>query len=153
MGWCLGPLLWGLAGCTSVVPEALRGEVDRGVTYAQIAQDPEAYRGRVVVLGGEVLRVRPTGRDLELTLIERPLSPVDQSPMVGRASGGDLVVQVPGAARAEFREGFAVTVVGVVLGRESAEDPASAPRLEARSIQVWPVGRAQFPAAEPAWLW
>jgi outer membrane lipoprotein len=145
VGWCLGPALWGLANCTSVVPQALRGEVDRGLTYAQLAQDPEGYRGRTVVLGGEVLRVRPAGRDLELTLAERPLSPVDESPMLGRASGGDLVVQVPGAARAEFREGFVVTVVGVVLGRESAEDPASPPRLEARHIQVWPVGQAQLP--------
>jgi len=149
-GWCLGAALWGLASCTSVVPEALRGEVDRGLTYAQLAQDPEGYRGHIVVVGGEVLRVRPAGRDLELTLTERPLSPVDQSPMLGRASGGDLVVQVPGAARAEFRVDFAVTVVGGVLGRESAEDPASAPRLEARHIQVWPVGAVELPA-RPQW--
>jgi starvation-inducible outer membrane lipoprotein len=150
IGCCLGFVLWGLAGCTSVVPEALRGEVDRGLTYALLAQDPEGYRGRTVVVGGEVLRVRPAGRDLVLTLTERPLSPVDESPMLGRASGGDLVVQVPGAARAEFREGFAITVVGVVLGRESAEDPASPPRLEARHIQLWAVGRARLPA-EPMW--
>jgi outer membrane lipoprotein len=150
IAWCLGAALLGVASCTSVVPEALRGEVDRGLTYAQLAQDPDGYRGRMVVVGGEVLRVQPTGRDLELRLTERPLSPLDQSPMLGRASGGDVVVQVPGAARAEFREGFAVTVVGVVLGRESAEDPASAPRLEARHIQVWPAGAAQVPA-RPQW--
>ncbi len=148
IGCCLGPALWVLAGCTSVVPEALRGQVDRGVTYAQLAQDPEAYRGRLVVVGGEVLRVGFAGRDLELTLAERPLSPVDDSPMLARASRGDLLVQVPDGARAALREGAVLTVVGVVLGRESAGDPRSVPRLEARHIQVWPVGRLLPPAPE-----
>ncbi len=139
----MSSVLWALAGCTSVVPEALRAEVDRHLTYAQLAKDPESYRGRLVLVGGEVLRVQPTGRDMELTLTQRPLSPVDESPLLGIASGGDLVVQVPGAARAAFREGYVVTVVGVVLGRESAQDPESAPRLEARHVHVWPVGQLQ----------
>ncbi len=146
VGSCLGPLLWGLAGCTSVVPESLRGQVDRSLTYDRLAHQPEAFRGRMVVMGGEVWRVRPMGRDLELTLTERPLSPADDSPMLGRTSGGSLVVLVPGAARAEIREGFVVTVVGVVQGRESAEDPQSPPLLEARDLHVWPVGRAPLPA-------
>ena len=148
IGCCLGPALWALAGCTSVVPEALRGQVDRDLTYTQLARDPESYRGRLVVVGGEVLRVGFAGRDLELTLAERPLSPVDESPMLGRASRGDLLVQVPGGARAAFREGSVLTVVGVVLGRETAADPDAVPRLEARHIQVWPVGRLQPPAPE-----
>lgn len=151
IGWWLGPLLWVLAGCTSVVPPALRGEVDRDLTYPQLAQDPDSHRGRLVLLGGEVLRVDFAGRDLELTLAERPLSAMDESPMLGLASRGDVVVQVPGGARAALREGNVVSVVGVVLGRETAGDPASAPRLEARHIYVWPVGQLQPYAAEPPW--
>lgn len=150
-GWCVACLIWGPAGCTSVVPEALRGAVDRRLTYAQLAQAPESYRGRLVLVGGEVMRVGPAGPDLELTLAERPLSPVDESPLLGLASRGDLVVQVPGGARAALREGDVLTVVGVVLGREAGNDAESVPRLEARHLQVWPAGSLQPYAAEPGW--
>ena len=146
LGCCMGPALWVLVGCTSVVPEALRAQVDRRLTYAQLAEDPESYRGHLVVLGGEVLRMQPTSRDLNLVLAERPLSPLDESPLLVRASGGDLVVRVPGGARAGFQEGSVVTVVGVVQGRESPEDPRSLPRLEARYIHVWPGGSLQLHA-------
>ena len=137
------PALAALAGCTSVVPEALRGQVDRGLTYPQLSQDPEAYRGRLVLMGGEVVRVEPGQRDLVLTLTERPLSPADESPLLGHESRGDLVVQVPGAARAAFREGDVLTVVGAVLGRQAAGGLPAVPRLESRSITVWSVARPQ----------
>lgn len=151
VGWCLGPVLGALAGCSSVVPDALRAEVDPRLMYAQFAGDPDHYRGRLVLVGGEVLRVQPTGRDLELTLAERPLSPLDESPLLSRASQGDVVVLVPGAARAGFREGQVLTVVGAVMGRESPADPQSPPRLEARHIYVWAVGSPRPFAGEPLW--
>lgn len=151
IGWCLGALFWVPAGCTSVVPEALRSQLDRSVTYAQLSHDPESYRGRLVLVGGEVTRADFAGRDLALTLADRPISPMDESPTLGAASRGDLVVRVPNGARAAIREGNVVTVVGIVLGREAAADPTSAPYLEARHIYVWPVAPLQPPAPEPRW--
>lgn len=145
----VGP--WGAPGCTSVVPETLRAEVDPRLTYVQLAQDPEAYRGRLVVMGGEVVQVESAGRDLELTLVERPLSPADESPMLGVPSRGGLLVRVPGAARASLREGQVVTVVGTVLGRESSGSLDPVPHLEARHLHLWPVGSLPRHATEPRW--
>jgi outer membrane lipoprotein len=143
--------LWGAVGCTSVVPEALRAEIDRSVTIAQIARTPEEYRGRTVLLGGEVVRVEPAGPDLELTLAERPLSPLDESPMLTRTSRGDVAVRVSGGARAAIREGQVVTLVGVILGREPGADPQGVPRLEAKHLYVWPVAAVQAPSGGLRW--
>jgi starvation-inducible outer membrane lipoprotein len=144
-------LLCAVAGCSSVVPEALRGGVDRKVTYPDLARDPEALRGRLVLAGGEVLRVEPTGPDMELTLAERPLSALDESPVLSMASRGDLLVQVPGGARAAFREGQVITVVGVVVGGEAGGGPRGVPRLQAQHVQVWPTASGGFRPEGPGW--
>lgn len=143
--------LWGAVGCTSVVPDALRAQVDRSVTIAQIVRTPEEVRGRTVLLGGEVMRVEPVGPDLELTLAERPLSPLDESPMLTLASRGDVAVRVPGGARAVIREGHVVTVVAVILGREPGADPQGTPRLEAKHLYVWSVAAVQAPSGGLRW--
>lgn len=151
IGCVAGAGLWAVAACTSVVPEALRGEVDRSVTFPQIVQDAGAYRGRTVLVGGEVVRVETTGADLELTLAERPLSPLDESPMLTLASRGECVVEVPGGARAGIRRGDVVTVVGVVQGRGSPADPQGAPRLQAKSLYLWPMAGIRAPTATLPW--
>lgn len=145
----LGLSAWGAPGCTSVVPDALRTQLDRAVTYPQVAQNPEALAGRIVLMGGEVLRAEPGGRGLQLTLAERPLSPVDESPMLGQESRGDLVVEVPGGMGASFRAGDVITVVGTVLGRAPGGGRPAVPHLESRSIYVWAVARPELPSAAP----
>jgi outer membrane lipoprotein len=49
-----------LAGCSSqqIVPESLEPLVDRTVTYRDVLASPESYEGRVLMLGGEVLKVK-----------------------------------------------------------------------------------------------
>ena len=49
------------AGCasTSVIPESLEQQVDKSVTFSQVLESPDSYRGKVVLLGGEVLRALP----------------------------------------------------------------------------------------------
>ena len=143
LGCALGLCAWGAAACTSVVPEALRGEVDRQLTYDQIARDPAAHRGRMIVTGGEVLRAEPRGADLELVLIERPLSALDESPILAVASRGELLVQLPAGARSGIQEGQVVTMVGSVLGAGTTGS-GLVPFLQARHIHVWPVGDLRF---------
>ena len=132
-----------------MVPDTLRAQLDRAVAYPQVAENPEALTGRMVLMGGEVLRVEPGGRGLQLTLAERPLSPVDESPMVGQESRGDLVVEVPGGTGTNLRAGDVITVVGTVLGRAPGGGLPAVPYLESRSIYVWSMARPDLSSGPP----
>ncbi|MCS6326261.1 MAG: Slp family lipoprotein [Nitrospira sp.] len=50
------------AGCAStrVIPESLEPQVEKTVSFDQIVASPDSYRGKVVLLGGEVLKAKAT---------------------------------------------------------------------------------------------
>ncbi len=134
----MAPAALALSGCTStVVPQAMLGQVDRGITYPEVVQTPEAFAGRLVLMGGVVLGVEPRGRDLSLTVAERPLSRLNEAPALYESSRGDLVLLVPGGAAAAYREGDVITFVGSVLGRAPEAGLPAVPRIESRYVYVW----------------
>jgi starvation-inducible outer membrane lipoprotein len=138
MACAIAPAFLGVAGCTStVVPQALLGQVDRGITYPELAQNPEAFMGRLILMGGVVLGVEPRGQDLHLTVAERPLSTLNEAPVLYESSRGDLLLQVPGGGAAAYRQGNLITFVGSVLGRAPEAGLPPVPRIESRYIYVW----------------
>src|SRR3989442_3932400 len=46
-----------LAGCASIVPPELVGQVDRQVTGADLLREPLRYVGRTILVRGEILLV------------------------------------------------------------------------------------------------
>src|SRR5262249_17027871 len=53
----LSGVLWGATGCIEVLSDQVRQQADQTVTFAQVHAKPEAYSGRTVILGGEIVRV------------------------------------------------------------------------------------------------
>src|SRR5581483_2425173 len=64
-----------LAGCppSTVVPATLEPQVDRHLTFAQVKESPESYRGRLIVLGGEVLSARRLKEGTRIEVLQLPL--------------------------------------------------------------------------------
>jgi starvation-inducible outer membrane lipoprotein len=138
MACAMAHAAFALNGCTtSVVPQAMLGQVDRGITYPELAENPEAFAGRQVLMGGVVRGAEPRGMDLVLTVAERPLSRVNEAPALYDSSRGDLLLLVPGRAAAAYREGNLITFVGIVLGRAPEAGLPAVPRIESRYIYVW----------------
>lgn len=69
-------LVWVLlAGCASerVIPDALEPMVDRTVTFREVMEAPDSYQGRVLVLGGEVLKAKRLKDGTQIELLQLPL--------------------------------------------------------------------------------
>ena len=61
----LGACLWGLmAGCTAGIPSQLAEQVSWNLSFIGIRQHPEAYRGRIIALGGIVTHVEAADQRL-----------------------------------------------------------------------------------------
>jgi starvation-inducible outer membrane lipoprotein len=136
-----------LAACASVVPDRLRDQA-RSVPFALLRQAPEHYAGTLLVLGGEVLALRPRGEWIEVAVLERPLGFRDR-PRLDRTPRGRFAVVVRLDEGADqLGPGRLITVVGEVQGRAGPFDtipdqfplPVSGvePLLMARYLHVWP---------------
>src|SRR3989304_5002232 len=61
-----------LVACASVIPDGLRDQA-RSVPFALLQRAPERYAGTLLILGGEVLALRPWGGGVGGGGLGRPL--------------------------------------------------------------------------------
>jgi outer membrane lipoprotein len=108
-------------GCASssydVVPPTLESQVDHTVTFNQLKESPDSYRGRLVVFGGEVLSAKRLKEGTRLEILQLPLED-GQDPVYSRTAsqGRFLAIQKDFLDPAKFPSGTRVTVTGEITG-------------------------------------
>lgn len=106
-----------LVGCASerVVPDALEPTVDRTVTFGEVIEAPESYQGRVLVLGGEVLKAKRLKDGTQIELLQLPLDNGDRPILNRQQSGGRFfAIQQEFLDPATIAVGTKMTIVGEV---------------------------------------
>ncbi len=130
-----------LGGCASAFPDDVLRSVDRSVTVALLREDPSAYLGRRVMVGGDILATRPMPGATEVEVLAKPLN-VEGRPRHGDDSQGRMIVRTSQFLDpAVYAEGRRLTVVGDVTGAEErkiGELPYRYPVVTAVDIRLWP---------------
>ncbi len=112
-------LLLILAGCAHYLSAPSRALVDRSVTFRRLIEDPDAYRGKMIMLGGTVAAVEHTREGTRLEVIEHRLDsrelPDESIPSRGRF----LATTPESVESASFEPGTLVTMAGEVVGQKS----------------------------------
>lgn len=136
--------VWLLPGCaaSTVVPPQLQEQVDRQLTFSQLKESPESYRGRLVVLGGEVLSAKRLKNGTRIEILQLPLGN-SLAPGTDRTAseGRFLAVQRDFLDPATIPPGTPVTVTGEVTGSTVLpldETEYTYPTLEIKHLKVWP---------------
>lgn len=128
-------------GCAHVISQEIRNQVDEGITFRQASQNPDAYKGKVVVWGGAIIN---TTHQKEGTLIEVLQKPLD---MDGRPEDGDrtegrfLVFHKGFMDDAVFAKGRRITVAGEVTGSRKmplGEIEYTYPLIVTKEVHLWP---------------
>lgn len=130
-----------VVGCGSVMAPEIRQAVDRRLTFAQLRLHPDAYLGRLAMLGGEIIRTTNVPGATLLEVAQRPLDSQD-APRLSMPSEGRFMVRCeqyldPLTSSA----GHAITVAGRVLGTQAEkqdEIDIVYPLLNCVSLYVWP---------------
>lgn len=143
-------LLW-LAGCAGVpvVPSDLKEKVDRKLSFQQVKDAPQSYKGTLLVLGGMVLSAKTTKQNgTRIEILQLPLDDDDEP--IGRlteSKGRFLAQHKEFLDPAAVPAGTLLTVVGEVTGsaiQQLDEIEYQYPTVEILSMTVWPPG-------VPAW--
>ncbi len=138
----VGSLL-GCVACASVFDPEVRKRVDPGLSYANLAADPTAYVGKVVILAGTVIEATNLKDGTRLTILQYPTGRRD-SPRTDQASGGRFLIRTSEYLEtALYRPGRAVSVIGEIQGEEKlplGETHYAYPVVTPRELYLWQEG-------------
>ncbi len=131
-----------ISGCASrVVPPELNGKVNRVLSFEELSQNPNRYRGELVVYGGVIISSRNRAEGTELEIMQRPLNRMDE-PRDVDASHGRFLALYPGYLETTvYAKDRRVTVVGEVTGQERrpvGEMNYTYSILGVKTIHLWP---------------
>jgi starvation-inducible outer membrane lipoprotein len=139
-------IIWGLmvalclspAACAPAISTGLQHQGGAKVNFADLAAHPEKYQGQVVILGGEVMQVEPSGPGSLMEVnqfdLDDRLYPAAAG-LTGRdaKSGGTFLIQSGDyLSPAKYQPGSRITVAGEVAGRRSG-----LLLLKGREIHFW----------------
>jgi starvation-inducible outer membrane lipoprotein len=133
-----------LVGCShrpAVIPELLMREVDWTVTDGALMNAPQHYIGRVVILGGQVLKKDYSRDSTMIQVLQLPLNESKRPISTLRESQGLFVaIDRSTGPLAKLSPGAVVTIVGQVVQADRQGGSAvsgTAPRLHVKHLHVW----------------
>ncbi|MBP1695528.1 MAG: outer rane lipoprotein Slp [Deltaproteobacteria bacterium] len=127
------------SGCTPISRD-LRAQADRTVTFRQVFQNPEAYKGKVVIWGGEIIETinQKDGTTL-IVVLHRPLDWMEE-PKFQRSEGRFIILAEGYVDPYVFKRGRRITVAGEILGRKVmrlGELEYPYPLLQSKQLYLW----------------
>ena len=139
-------LAW-LTGCVPAIAPSLQKQAT-AVDFAALSAHPEQFKGRLVILGGEVMSLKPWGKDGTLMTVSQQAMSQLGNPR-GAPSGGTFVVESdkwlsPGT----YQPRSTVKVAGMVEGRRDGFLLLKAKEVVFNAPPVW---KKWFFPVPPEW--
>ncbi|MBA3967742.1 MAG: Slp family lipoprotein [Nitrospirales bacterium] len=136
-------------GCSryNVVPDKLESKVNHTLKFEQIRENPEQYKGEVVVVGGEVLSIKREQNATRIVVLQLPLNddfiPADQRTktqgrFIALSKGKDPLDP------AVLEKEKAISIVGEIIGFETiqvGEDEKKVPVFGIKDLTIWDEAR------------
>ncbi len=126
-------------GCMAPFPKDVREKADRKLRFSAYRDNPESYKGKTVVVVGEVITTRPLKDRTEVEILHRPMDftwrPKDEG-----SDGRYIVVINEFLDPAVWKQGREVTfIAGITGSREGkiGERRYNYPVLKALDWMLW----------------
>ncbi|GJL55025.1 MAG: hypothetical protein NPIRA02_21570 [Nitrospirales bacterium] len=133
-----------IQACTSsslIIPEALESRVDKQLVFSKVIQNPDAYTGKWLLIGGEVLHTHSLHDRTRLEILQLPLNEWQQpQPQRSASHGRFLALHTAFVDPATIPSNTRVTLVGEMTGSERAlldEMEYQYPTLTIQHLHVW----------------
>jgi len=131
-----------IGGCAHGISRENRQSALKDLTPESILQDFQTYKGRLVLIGGEIIKTRNLKDETLIEVLQRPLSRSTGRPLEDKPADGRFLVKYK-----EFKDPYVygqekeITVAGVVVGKEISkigEREYTFVLLENRETHLWP---------------
>ena len=132
-----------MMGCAHVISKDLRGKADPSLTFGQVHQNPNAYKGKLVVWGGEIVQTEnQKDGTTQIEVFQKPLGWRGEPKDTGYSEGRFLMLAEKYLDPYLFRRGRKITVAGEIQGEKIkllGEMDYRYPVVSSKQIYLWPV--------------
>ncbi len=127
-------------GCSPVIPQATLQQVDKSISFEALQQNPDLYRGKMVLLGGDIIEAKNEPSRTVFVVLARTLDSRNR-PLEKYGSKGRFIFYQPGFLDpAIYRPDRKISVAGVVVGQEVrplGDITYKYPVIENRVLYLW----------------
>jgi outer membrane lipoprotein len=131
-----------LSGCAHVISKDLRTKADLSLTLAQVRQNPNAFKGKMVIWGGEIVEtVNQQDGTTQIEVYQKPLGWRGEPQDTTSSEGRFLVIADYYLDPYVFRGGRKITVAGEIQGEKIkplGQMDYRYPVLLSKQIYFWP---------------
>ncbi len=142
-----------LAGCTTpykaTLPPDLTNQLNDSLSFSQIKAFPEEHKGKLVILGGQILSAKRLQDSTELIILQLPLIQ-QQAPSteLTHSQGRYIAYQQKFLDPATVPPGTRITLVGELSGsvtQKLDETDYTYPTLTIKDFTIWPTYSSDYP--------
>ncbi|MDH4192688.1 MAG: Slp family lipoprotein [Nitrospirota bacterium] len=140
------------AGCSTsykaTLSPALSEHIEPSLTFPQIKESPDSFKGKLVILGGQVLSAKRLKETTQLTILQLPLID-DREPTteLTQSQGRFIAEQQEFLDPATVPSGTRITLVGELSGSVTQsldETVYTYPTLIMKHFKVWPAYHSDY---------
>lgn len=133
-----------MAGCAPVISKQVRQQVRQDLTFHEVLNNPEQYKGHMIILSGIVLKTENTKEGTLLQVLQRPAGFRGKPKDVDETSGRFLALDSRYLDVNVFTEGRAVTIAGEIQGMRTLpldKTEYTYPLISVKELYLWPATR------------
>ena len=153
-------LLLLISGCAPVISLELRAKVDPSLTFREVLQTPDAYQGKIVLWGGEIIQVMPQNGTTGFKVLQMPLGWREKPIGASGSEGKFLVLVKEFVDLSVFQNGKKITVAGKIEGaarkgeiKSLSDTDYEYPLILSKEIHLWKGFYSYSGTPPPAGLW
>lgn len=139
---CLALVTFLLSGCTSAISHKALHEVDQTVIFEELVENPEDHKGKIVLLGGNIIETNNFFDRTMVVVLQRPLG-FGNKPETDGVSKGRFIVCTPDFLDpAIYHHKRKITIMGTVIGRELhplGKTMYNYPVIKEKEHYLWPL--------------
>ncbi len=129
-----------LSGCAHAISEESLRLVDQRLTFAELRQNPDAYIGKYVLLGGSIASVKNAKKGSEIEVLQTALDSSDMPEDTYYSGGRFIATTVDFLDPLIYKVGRKLTLVGEVTGKQVRaidEVEYMYPAVAIRELHLW----------------
>lgn len=143
-------------GCAHVISDTVRLQAEPSIPFAQLRANPDAYKDRTVILGGEILDTTNLREGTRLEILQKPLSRAAAPQVTDNTGGRFMALCEDYLDPAVYASGRRITVAGRVLGSHTGkvgEVDYVYPLISCQEAYLWPRVVSALPGYDPYGWW
>lgn len=152
------------AACAPVISKDIRDQVARDLSFKEVLQDPEAYKGKLVLWGGVIIKAENQKEGTLIEVLQKPTDREGRPKAVDHSDGRFLALYNGFLDVAIYSRDREVTIAGEIKEKRVlplGDIQYAYPLILVRELHLWPAERKErlypYPYPRPygpyPWWW